>query len=208
LELADKIYVIQFRDLPDLDKRSMFARELLSVSQNLVKFGAFYLKYAEEHWQDVKEVILDPDMRRGAEEYAKIIADVLNISIDMEKPQESTLVVLSAVDRYISWLYNYLVRYSGPLRDEHSIAAWRLLDIAIEKNLLPHHRMTVDNKIVIFKSIQAEISVNIRTLCEELGGDVITNNTRAILYGACVVDKDRILDLLAEVSTRTDEEES
>jgi hypothetical protein len=207
-ELADKIYVIQFRDLPDLDKRSMFARELLSVSQSLVKFGAFYLKYAEEHWQDVKEIILDPDMRRGAEEYAEIIADVLGISIDMEKPQESTLVVLSAVDRYVSWLYNYLVRYSGPLRDEHAYAAWRLLDIAIEKNLLPHHRATLDNKIVMLKSIQAEINVNIRTLCEELGGEVITNDTRPTLYGACIVDRDRILDLLAEVSTHGGEKES
>jgi hypothetical protein len=204
-ELADKIYVIQFRDLPDLDKRSLFARELLSVSQNLVKFGAFYLKYAEEHWQDVKEVVLDPDMRRGAEEYAKIIADVLGISIDMERPQESALVVLSATDRYISWLYNYIVRFAGPLRDGNSYAAWRLLDTAIEKNLLPHHRMTVDNKIAIFKSIQAEISVNIRTLCEELGGEVITSDTRPTLYGACVVDKDRILDMLAEVKTHSDE---
>ena len=204
-ELADKIYVIQFRDLPDLDKRSMFARELLSVSQNLVKFGAFYLKYAEEHWQDVKEVILDPNMRRGAEEYAKIIADALGISIDMEKPQESALVVLSAVDRYVSWLYNYVVRFAGPLRDEHAYAAWRILDVAIEKNLLPHHRMTLDNKIVVLKSIQAEINVNIRTLCEELGGEVITNNTQPALYGACIVDKNRILDMLAEVHTQDDE---
>jgi hypothetical protein len=204
-ELADKIYVIQFRDLPDLDKRSMFARELLSVSQNLVKFGAFYLKYAEERWQDVKEVVLDPDMRRGAEEYAKIIADVLGISIDMERPQESALVVLSAVDRYISWLYNYIVRFAGPLRDGNSYAAWRLLDTAIEKNLLPHHRATLDGKIVVFKSIQAEINVNIRTLCEELGGEVITSDTHPTLYGACVVDKDRILDMLAEVKTHSDE---
>jgi hypothetical protein len=204
-ELADKIYVIQFRDLPDLDKRSMFARELLSVSQNLVKFGAFYLKYAEEHWQDVKEVVLDPDMRRGAEEYAKMIADVLGISIDMERPQESALVVLSATDRYVSWLYNYIVRFAGPLRDGNSYAAWRLLDTAIEKNLLPHHRATLDGKIVVFKSIQAEISVNIRTLCEELGGEVLTSDTRPTLYGACVVDKDRILDMLAEVKTHSDE---
>jgi energy-coupling factor transporter ATP-binding protein EcfA2 len=207
-ELADKIYVIQFRDLPDLDRRSMFARELLSVSQNLVKFGAFYLRYAEEHWQDVKETILDPDMRRGAEEYAKIIADVLGVSIDVEKPQESALVVLSATDRYISWLYNYLVRYSGPLRDTNSYAAWRLLDIAIEKNLLPHHRSTLDNRIIISKSIQAEINVNIRTLCEELGGEVITSDTHKTLYGACIVDKDKILDILAEVKTHhVDEEE-
>jgi len=204
-ELADKIYVMQFRDLPDLDKRSLFARELLSVSQNLVKFGAFYLKYAEEHFQDVKEIILDPDMKRGAEEYAKLIADVLGVSIDIEKPQESALVVLSAVDRYISWLYNYIVRFAGPLRDTNSYAAWRLLDTAIEKNLLPHHRVTIDNKIVIFKSIQAEINVNIRTLCEELGGEVITNDTRPTLYGACVVDKDRILDMLAEVKTHSEE---
>jgi hypothetical protein len=205
-ELADKIYVIQFRDLPDLDKRSMFARELLSVSQQLVKFGAFYLRYAEEHWQDVKEVILDPDMRRGAEEYAKIMADVLGVSIDMEKPQESALVVLSAADRYVTWLYNYIVRFSGPLRDTNSYAAWRLLDTAIEKNLLPHHRATLDNKIVIFRSIQAEINVNIRTLCEELGGEVITNDTRPTLYGACVVDKDTILDMLAEVKTHEDDD--
>jgi len=204
-ELADKIYVIQFRDLPDLDKRSLFARELLSVSQHLVKFGAFYLKYAEEHWQDVKEVILDPDMRRGAEEYAKIIADVLGMSIDMEKPQESAMVVLSAIDRYVSWLYNYIVRFAGPLRDTNSYAAWRLLDTAIEKNLLPHHRATLDGKIAIFKSIQAEINVNIRTLCEELGGEVITTDARQALYGACVVDKDRILDMLAEVKTHGDE---
>jgi energy-coupling factor transporter ATP-binding protein EcfA2 len=206
-ELADKIYVIQFRDLPDLDRRSVFARELLSVSQNLIKFGAYYLKYAEERWQDVKEVVLDPDMRRGAEEYARIIADVLGISIDMERPQESALVVLSATDRYISWLYNYIVRFAGPLRDGNSYAAWRLLDTAIEKNLLPHHRMTIDNKIVVFKSIQAEINVNIRTLCEELGGEVITSDTRPTLYGACVVDKDRILDMLTEVKTHAGEEE-
>jgi hypothetical protein len=204
-ELADKIYVIQFRDLPNLDKRSMFARELLSVSQNLVKFGAFYLKYAEEHWQDVKEVVLDPDMRRGAEEYAKMIADVLGISIDMERPQESALVVLSATDRYISWLYNYIVRFAGPLRDGNMYAAWRLLDTAIEKNLLPHHRATLDGKIVVFKSIQAEINVNIRTLCEELGGEVLTDSMHQTLYGACVVDKDRILDMLAEVRTHSDE---
>jgi len=204
-ELADKVYVIQFRDLPDLDKRSLFARELLSISKDLVKFGAFYLKHAENHWQDVKEVILDPDMKRGAEEYAKIIADVLGVSIDMEKPQESTMVVLSATDRYISWLYNYIVRFAGPLRDTNSYAAWKLLDTAIEKNLLPHHRATIDGKIVIFKSIQAEINVNIRTLCEELGGEVITDSTRITLYGACVVDKDKILDMLAEVKTHDEE---
>jgi hypothetical protein len=58
---------------------------------------------------------------------------------------------------------------------------------------------------VIFKSIQAEINVNIRTLCEELGGEVITNDTRPTLYGACVVDKDRILDMLAEVKTHSEE---
>jgi hypothetical protein len=204
-ELADKIYVIQFRDLPDMDKRSMFARELLSVSKNLAKFGAFYLKYAEEHWQDVKEVILDPDMKRGAEEYARIIADALGVSLDIDKPQESALVVLSAVDRYISWLYNYIVRFAGPLRDGNSYVAWRLLDMAIEKNLLPHHRATLDSKIVIFKSIQAEINVNIRTLCEELGGEVITSDTRPTLYGACIVDKDKILDMLAEVKTHDNE---
>ena len=145
-------------------------------------------------------------MRRGAEEYAKIIADALGISIDMEKPQESALVVLSAVDRYVSWLYNYIVRFAGPLRDGNLYAAWRLLDTAIEKNLLPHHRATLDGKIVVFKSIQAEINVNIRTLCEELGGEVITNSTRSIIYGACIVDKERILDMLAEVKTQDDQE--
>jgi hypothetical protein len=113
--------------------------------------------------------------------------------------------VLSAVDRYISWLYNYIVRFAGPLRDGNSYAAWRLLDTAIEKNLLPHHRATLDGKIVVFKSIQAEINVNIRTLCEELGGEVLTSDAHPTLYGACVVDKDRILDMLAEVKTHSDE---
>jgi hypothetical protein len=69
---------------------------------------------------------------------------------------------------------------------------------------LPHHRATLDSKIVIFKSIQAEINVNIRTLCEELGGEVITSDTRPTLYGACIVDKDKILDMLAEVKTHDD----
>jgi len=202
-ELADKIYTILFRDTPSLETRTMFAKDLLSIINKIHKFGAYYLKYAEDHWQEIKDYVLHPDASIGAEIYAKAIANDLGISLEMSKPVQSVLTVMSATDVYVKWLYSYIVRFVGSIRNTDTPAAWILVETAIERMLLPHHRITDNKNVFIMRSIQGELGISISTLCGELGGSIVTDNQvfslDGMVYGACVVNIDKILSLLAEI---------
>jgi hypothetical protein len=201
-ELGDKIYAIEFGDIPDVSRRSEFAAAVSRVTGTLVKFGAYYLRYAAEGWAAASAAVLAPDMTQGAEEYARMVADDLNVAVELARPAPVSAVVMPAAERYARLLYSYVLRHVGPIRAEEPASAWYIAEIMVKKGLMPHHKVVASGQdgalVLIMPGIQAETGVNLQSLCYELGGTLLDGTAGGRHAGGCLARLDRILDLLSE----------
>jgi hypothetical protein len=201
-ELSDKIYAIAFNDLPDPSRRTEFALAVGRVSGRLVKFGAFYLRLAAERWAETSSAILAPDATRGAEEYARMVADDLNVSVELARPAPVSAVVMPALERYARLLYSYVLRHVGPIRAEEPASAWFIAEKMIEKGLMPHHKLVASGDgtrlVLITPGIQADAGISLQSLCHELGGELLDSAVDGRHASGCLARLDAILDLLSE----------
>jgi hypothetical protein len=208
-ELGDKIYAIAFDDLPDPSRRTEFALAVSRVSGRLVKLGAYYLRLAAERWADASGAVLAPDAARGAEEYARMVADDLNVSVELARPAPVGAIVMPALERYARLLYSHVLRHVGPIRAEEPAAAWYIAEKMVEKGLMPHHKLVASGDgarlVLITTGIQAETGVSLQTLCHELGGELLDGAAGGGHAGGCLARLDAVLNLLSEsASVRRD----
>ena len=201
-ELSDKIYAISFGDMPDVSRRTEFALAAGRVAARLVKLGAYYLQLAAERWAEASSAILAPDAARGAEDYARIVADELNVTIELARPAPVSAIVMPALERYARLLYSYVLRHVGPIRAEEPASAWYIAEKMIQKGLMPHHKLVAagDGKglVLIAPGIQAETGVSLQSLCQELGGTLLDGAADGKRASGCLARLDAILDLLSE----------
>ena len=201
-ELSDKIYAISFSDVPDPSRRTEFALALGRVAGALVKFGAYYLQRAVADWASASSAVLAPDAARGAEEYARLVADELNVTVELARPAPVSAIVMPALERYARLLYSYVLRHVGPIRAEEPASAWYIAEKMIEKGLMPHHKLVASGEgrglVLIAPGIQAETGISLQSLCSELGGTLVDGAAGGRHAGGCLARLDAILNLLSE----------
>ena len=201
-DTADKLYKIQFSGAVDQSKRPEFAAAMSKVFNIVGDFGGYYLRYAERNWASVKDAILAPTQAEAAERYAKITADELGVPIELVPVADiataSAAVAPSDIFRDLVW--RELKTQMAAVRDGgDAIGAKHAFNILLDKGRIPFMRKYSgdETKYMILKNIELyHGELSLRSLCEELGGEIYTKGHKKSLYGACIVDGLRIEDVL------------
>jgi len=201
-EVADKLYKIQFSGAVDPARRPEFAAAMSKVFNIVGDFGGYYLHYAERNWAAAKDAILAPTQAETAERYAKIIADELGVSIELVTVADisaaSAAVTPSDIFRDLVW--RELKQQMAAIRDGgDAISAKHAFNILLDKGRIPFMRKYSgdETKIMILKNIELyNGELSLRSLCEELGGELYMKSRNKLYYGACVVDGLKVEDVL------------
>lgn len=211
-EVADKLYKIQFSGAVDPAKRPEFAAAMAKVFNIVGDFGGYYLHYAERNWATVKDAILAPTQAEAAERYAKIIADELGVSIELVPVSDLTAVsaAVTPVDIFRDLVWRELKQQMAAIRDgADAISAKHAFNILLDKGRIPFMRKYSgdETKYMILKNIELyNGELSLRSLCEELGGELYTKSHKKNLYGACVVDGVKVEDVLFPEDTPEEED--
>jgi hypothetical protein len=201
-EVADKLYKIQFSGAVDPAKRPGFAAAMAKVFNVVGDFGGYYLHYAERNWAAVKDAILAPTQAETAERYAKIIADELNVSIELVPVSDITAVsaAVTPSDIFRDLVWRELKQQMAAIRDgADAISAKHAFNILLDKGRIPFMRKYGgdETKCIILKNIELyHGELSLRSLCEELGGELYTKSRNKLYYGACIVDGLKVEDVL------------
>jgi hypothetical protein len=202
-DVADKLYKIQFSGTVDESKRPEFAAAMSKVFNIVGDFGGYYLHYAERNWATVKDAVLAPTQAEAAERYAKIIADELGMSIELVPVADITAAsaAVTPSDIFRDLVWRELKAQMAAIRDgTDAISAKQAFNILLDKGRIPFMRRRYggdETKIMILKNIELYSGeLSLRSLCEELGGEIYTKGHKKNLYGACIVDGLKIEDIL------------
>ena len=201
-EVADKLYKIQFSGAVDPARRPEFAAAMSKVFNIVGDFGGYYLHYAERNWAAVKDAVLAPTQAEAAERYAKIIADELGVSIELVPVADLTVAsaAVTPTDIFRDLVWRELKQQMAAIRDGgDAISARHAFNILLDKGRIPFMRKYSgdETKYMILKNIELyNGELSLRSLCEELGGEIYTKSHKKSLYGACVVDGLKVEDVL------------
>jgi hypothetical protein len=201
-EVADKLYKIQFSGAVDPAKRPEFAAAMTKVFNIVGDFGGYYLHYAERSWAAVKDAVLAPTQAEAAERYAKIVADELGVPMELVPVSDITAVsaAVTPSDIFRDLVWRELKQQMAAIRDGgDAISARHAFNILLDKGRIPFMRKYSgdETKIMVLKNIELyNGELSLRSLCEELGGEVYTKGHKKNLYGACVVDGLKVEDVL------------
>jgi hypothetical protein len=200
--VADKLYKIEFSGAVDETKRQDFAVSMAKVFNMAGDFGGYYLHYAERNWAAVKDAILAATQAESAERYAKIIADELGVPIELVPVSDLTAVPATAtsLDIFRDLVWRELKQQMAAVRDGiDAISARQAFNILLDKGRIPFMRRYSDDdpKVIILKNIELyNGELSLRSLCDELGGELYTKSHKKNLYGSCVADGLRVQDIL------------
>jgi len=201
-EVADKLYKIQFSGAVDQTKRPEFAAAMSKLFNMVGDFGGYYLHYAERNWAAVKDAILAATQVEAAERYAKIIADELGVSIELMPVADLTAVpaAVTAVDIFRDLVWRELKQQIAAIRDgTDAISAKQAFNVLLDKGRMPFMRRYSgdETKYMILKNIELyNGELSLRSLCEELGGELYTKSRNKLYYGACIADEAKVQDVL------------
>jgi hypothetical protein len=199
--LADKLYKIQFSGAVDESKRPEFAAAVAKIFNVAGDFGGYYLHYAERNWATVKDAILAPTQVEAAERYAKIIADELGVPIELVPVAELSAVpsAITAIDIFREIVWQEIKTQMMAVRDDaQNISAIQAFNILLDKYRIPFLKPYGDGtNVAILKNLELRNGeLTVRSLCEELGGELYTKSHKNGLYGACIVDRALLQDVL------------
>jgi hypothetical protein len=212
-EVADKLYKIQFSGAVDPAKRPEFAAAMAKVFNIVGDFGGYYLHYAERNWATVKDAVLAPTQWEAAERYAKIIADELGVPIELVPVSDITAVsaAVTSADIFRDLVWKELKQQMAAIRDGgDAISAKHAFNILLDKGRIPFMRKYSgdETKYMILKNIELyNGELSLRSLCEELGGELYTKSHKKNLYGACIVDGVKVEDVLFPEDAPEEEEQ-
>jgi hypothetical protein len=145
---------------------------------------------------------LAPTQWEAAERYAKIIADELGVPIELVPVSDITAVsaAVTPADIFRDLVWRELKQQMAAIRDGgDAISARHAFNILLDKGRIPFMRKYSgdETKYMILKNIELyNGELSLRSLCDELGGEIYTKGHKKNLYGACVVDGVKVEDVL------------
>jgi hypothetical protein len=210
-EVADKLYKIQFSGTVDQSRRPEFAAAMAKVFNIVGDFGGYYLHYAERNWATAKDAVLAPTQWDAAERYAKIIADELGVPMELVPVSDITAVsaAVTSADIFRDLVWKELKQQMASVRDGNdAISARTAFNVLLDKGRIPFMRRYDETKCMILKNIELYSNeLSLRSLCEELGGELYTKSHKKNLYGACIVDGVKVEDVLFPEDAPEEEEQ-
>ena len=203
-ELADKIVVVEMTEQTSRERETEFGKLLMEISPKLSDFGAFYLKYAEKNWETVKDIVLGNPPQKAAVDYMNEVLRSLGAGeITDSVVVDSNAVVLPPRELFFRYLHSVVNNNITVCRGEngHLLSMIDCVTRLIELDYVPHVKDYYVDKLLIRRSIESEIPVNINSLCQDLGGEIYDKKSRNTkYYGACIVEKKAVEELLLERS--------
>jgi hypothetical protein len=103
-------------------------------------------------------------------------------------------------DIFRDLVWRELKQQMAAIRDgSDAISAKHAFNILLDKGRIPFMRKySVDEtKYMILKNIELyHGELSLRSLCDELGGELYTKSRNKLYYGACIVDGTKVEDVL------------
>jgi len=214
--LEEKIAYLEFpTPIPPTNKQK-FHELLGELAEALPHLGGFYLKYAEEHWEEAKRLILGKaveNWEEAAVEYLLLVARQLGYVPQQLADVQFFNVFQSSLrgvylERLLAKAREWAVQ---ACRDTASMSHCmeRLVENGYLTNMIKHmHRDGRDYYI-----LRDVFGLPVEALCAELGGDINKGREAPFgrkpeVYGKCIVEKETFLSLFdATEVEREDNEE-
>jgi len=201
--LEDKIVVVEFPIPIPPDAKQRFQGVLSELRETLPHLGGFYLKYAEEHWEEVKGIVIDmaiSNWEQAAVEYFLLIARQLGyvptalMDVKVEEVRQKSLKTVY-LERLLARAREWAPQ---ACRDATTMSACieRLVEYGYLSTLIRHtHRDGVEYYV-----LRDTFGLPAEALCNELGGVVNRGRNAPFgkapsMYGRCVVRKEIFLDM-------------
>lgn len=201
--IEDKLVIIEFPTQISPQNKQRFHELLKELSEALPHLGGYYLKYAEEHWEEAKRLILDSaveNWEQAAVDYFLLVARQLGYI-----PQPlADVQFFNVMHSSLKWVY--LERLLAKAREWAPQACRDVSSMAncIER-LVEHGYLSNVIKLLArndgeYYILREVFGLPTEALCEELGGFVNKGKTAPFgnapnVYGKCVVPKDVFLSL-------------
>jgi hypothetical protein len=189
--LEEKIAFIHFtRTIPD-NAQKQGSMELMELRDKLTHFGRYYLNYAVNNWASVRDVVLNPRWEEAAIQYFNTVLQSLGLpplNIQVEKRQ-----VIGYIYTLRERLQSYVREYQSKCRDQ---SFFECLETLVRNDYIPFMKAIGPDKYRITREIERELGISVKQLCQELGGEYVTNTRNPKYYGTCVVDINTLNDQL------------
>lgn len=206
--LEEKIAFVSFTQSIPEPAQKAGARELRELAGKLTHFGRYYLQYAVDNWQTIKDVVLGANWEESAIQYFnKVLQSLglapLNIQPE-ERPIPSHLYLLRSL------LQAYVRQYQALCKDESTKTAmdfFTCLDYLVYKDYIPFMKEYGSDYYRLTRDLERELGISAKVLCTELGGEYITNTRNPKYYGSCKVDKKALQDALGMTIPQSSEGE-
>jgi len=206
--LEEKIAFVSFTQSIPEPAQKAGARELRELAGKLIHFGRYYLQYAVDNWQTIKDVVLGANWEESAIQYFnKVLQSLglapLNIQPE-ERPMPSHLYLLRSL------LQAYVRQYQALCKDESTKTAmdfFTCIDYLVYKDYIPFMKEYGSDYYRLTRDLERELGISVKVLCTELGGEYITNTRNPRYYGSCKVDKKALQDALGMTIPQSSEGE-
>jgi len=182
--LSDKILVVEFTERVDDKKSKEFNAELFKIRKRLRAFGTYYLKFAEENWNSIKDVVLGEPYFEMANEYFKAVLESLGISIKTSKMpasiSNSTALTIEQrmLAKFAKIVREYQTMVPKSINSDYTSFKEAVLFL-IEKGFIGKYIRLNDNSVDIMYNFAKEIGLTVESICRELDGEVFyTRNHR------------------------------
>jgi hypothetical protein len=206
--LEEKIAFVSFTQSIPEPAQKAGARELRELAGKLIHFGRYYLQYAVDNWQTIKDVVLGANWEESAIQYFNKVLQSLGLaplSIQPEeRPMPSHLYLLRSL------LQAYVRQYQALCKDESTKTAmdfFTCIDYLVYKDYIPFMKEYGSDYYRLTRDLERELGISVKVLCTELGGEYVTNTRNPRYYGSCKVDKKALQDALGMTIPQSSEGE-
>ncbi|MEM4964863.1 MAG: hypothetical protein QXT13_12030 [Pyrobaculum sp.] len=198
-DLVAKIARVSFKSTIPPHAKEVFSTEVLPrLYDYMPHLSAYYLKYAEDHWGDVRDVIIKRALHsweEAAVEYFRLVAESLGVTLDIDVVLYDESV--SYADLFRRKIMEYVRQY-GHLhcRDK---AMWSCVATLVELGYIPEIREYVKDGVKNYRIVRDAFGLPTATLCDQLRGYLSKNKDR--YYGSCIVSETDLYNLFGQDSS-------
>ncbi|MEM0479093.1 MAG: hypothetical protein QXS16_02090 [Pyrobaculum sp.] len=197
-DLLAKIARVEFTSPIPPEAKAEFNNKILPRLRETMPFlASYYLKYAEEHWDEVKDIILNKAIHsweEAAVEYFTTIAKSLGMDLqtNIMTYEESTNYVELFKRRLMEYIRNY-----GNLVCKNS-AVSICVKTLIELGYVHEVREYIRDEEKYYRIVRNAFGLPTSALCVQIGGEIEKKTRNKLYYGSCIIKEEKFLDIFTQ----------
>ncbi len=218
--LEEKFATVEFTRAIPHDVMNDFMGRWEELEEKLPYLGSYYLNYAVEHWEEVKDtIVFYTSWEQAALDYLNIILQSLDIPpLDSKPVKQVTVKYVSAMREKII----EIMRMHQSIACKEETTVFECVKKLITGDFIPwlkyggiHAQEVYKEAIgedpgelyIIRPTIKHDIGVSSKVICMEVGG-VLDQTTRNVkFYNSCIITEDTLEEIVSEGDVTNEDEE-